>query len=871
MSTTFKTKNAGTKVSASEKARIVPSGVNDCEEFISALGDLKQPWNWVVRAFIRLLQEPNAKHRWAPQLLHYFYAQTPLNDGRWFMPGSTAAQHGPVPLGIVCNNTFEVAIRDEWKQGNERKLRLIPVAMLGPGALFGAFEFCDLRACVPSLRNYEVSAGSRAFKIVPKKGDSIRIPSGAFCSFLKESNRCQDWREGRAEHDELVRYYQLASSWTATMLVLSQTPPNLTPRERGLLDVVQNEAWRQSRHLREGHLKWLRHDLDLKDLTIPKPLSIAIVSKFKRKVELALSEECLVFGNPAKLEEYGPCSALIKKINGSINNRELQETDVLAPLLLHDTGSPSYLSLTDEASVFGTSGDYTQIRKVTGDIIKAVKDANPSCHIAEATVKAGRADEFWRGAVELKPRFAELPCLDSICRQVTGNPFAGCAVVAAQHLLEETGSLLQAIIRIQLAEASRQLATLDPQTHASQHKELAAKIENLPKHVFVIGKPYSSNVRVWQRLSNLGVSIDRLFFDWNLGEFEEAYREACRALWSKVEEHLAQNTDLTRILILDDGGMLLATIPSNLTDTHAIVGVEQTSKGLNIATKCVFPVVGVACSAAKRRLEPSIVAETVWQKLEMILPQACAARTMAICGLGNVGDRLAEFIIERFLLRDSDKIQAGRRLLIFDKNKKLMDGFDVKGSVIRANSLPEVFEQSEVIFGCTGTDLTKDIVNRLDAIADCKTRYLVSCSSIDIEFATLLKQSERNPNLSPFDLAQYVNRHATPFLIPQAGFPITFDRAPSSAPIEQMQMTRGLLLAGLIQAASLAATERRPNGIVALDAQMQIAIVKAWRDAKARSENWFFECWYGKRDELVKVQEESRPPKASNDTQFLRR
>jgi len=870
MSTTFRTKKQGIKASLPDERKDILLGNGDCNVFIKALEELNQPWNWTIRAFVRLLQEPNAKSRWSPRLVEYRYGQNPLKDGRWFLPGEASAQHGPVPLGIVCKNTFEVAIRDEWKQGNEQKRRLIPVAMLRPGTLFGAFEFCDLRAGVSSLGNYEVSAGSRAFKIAPMKGYSIRIPSGAFYRSLR--NRCKDWLAGRAEHDELIHYYELTSSWTATILLLTQTPLNLTPRERGLLDVVQNEAWRQSRHLREGHLKWLRHDLDLKDLTIPKPLSVAVVSKFKRKIELALTEECLVFGNPTNLEEYGPYGALLKKISEELNDRTLQDSDVLVPRLLHDAEAASYLSLTDEASVLITSDDYGNLRKMAGEVFSEVKADLETCDIRTVTIEVGKPiDEFWHGALELKPRFAKLPCLESVSNQIRGNLFEGCAFIIAQHLLEETGSLIDAILRIQKNDAGLVPNATNASTQAHRKEHVTEKLAKLPQNLFVLGKPYSSNVRVWQRLFNLGLSVEPLFFDWNLGDFEGSYRKACERLWKRVQAHLAQNADLKRVLILDDGGMLLATVPDGLLKSHAVVGVEQTSKGLTAAANCAFPVVGVACSAAKKRLEPSIVAETVWDKLEMVLPQACAASTMAICGLGNVGERLAEFIIERFKLRDSREINSGRNLLVFDKNKKMSDSFHVTANVRRAQSLAQVFEQAEVIFGCTGTDLTKDIISSLDAINDGRTRYLISCSSFDIEFASLLKKSERNPNLSPFDLAQHVNSHGTPFLIPQAGFPITFDRTPSAAPITQMQMTRGLLLAGLTQAAALSATARPTNGVVPLDAQMQVTVVKTWREAKVRSEEWFYENWFGKRDELVGVERESQPPTAINDTQSVSR
>lgn len=504
-----------------------PTANTDCQKFITALEELNQPWNWVVETFIQLLQEPNAEGQWAPQIKSYKYSQTPLKDGRWFLPESMNAQHGPVPLGIVLKNVFEVSVRDSWNHGESIKRRLIPVAMLGPGALFGAFEFCDSRASVPSLRDYEVSAGSRAFKIVPRNGDSIRAPNGTFFGLESNSSEWNDWAAGRADHDALIRYYDIHKQWTATILLLTQTPPNPTGKERDLLDVVQKEAWRQSRHLREGHLKWLRHDLNplkfstsrqaldstkpkkSKKLAIPTK-ALAAASKFKRKVELALNEECLVFGNPGKPEEFGPFTSLVEKINEGLGIREpLQSTDVLAPLLVHDTCSSSYLSLSDDALAFVKPADYTKIQSATKVIAESFQAlGNLSCDVAEATKHSGRADEFWRGAIELKSRFPNLPCLKILSEEADKNVFEGSVIVIAQHLLEETGSLIQSLIEI-------------------GGKKLAPRI-------FVIGKPYSSNFRVWQRIVNMQVNVEELFFEWKRGEFAAAYRDACQRLWEKV-------------------------------------------------------------------------------------------------------------------------------------------------------------------------------------------------------------------------------------------------------------------------------------------------------------------------------------------------
>jgi S-adenosylhomocysteine hydrolase len=863
---------------ATARAEIKSSPRPSKEKFVQALRSLNQPWNPVVRAAIKLLEQPDALERWKPDILEYAYSECPLIDGHWRQPGSTNSEHGPVPLGIVLKNVFEVAIRDKWKDGSQEKQRLVPVAMLDPGALFGAFEFCDVLASTPSLHNYEVSAGSRAFKIVRRQTDGIRWCNGAFFKSLKNLNACSDWRVGCADHDAMIRYYDLHcceacrspgsedvhNHWTAEILLLTQTPVPILAYERDFLDVVQNAAWQQSQHLREGHLKWLRHDLSAAEFDA-KTVTLAAVSKFKRKLELATSEECILFGELAadeRLRCYGPLTELLEKINDTLfptkktpqlnsnsrgskkDNERITSGDILVPVFLHDTGGPCYLSLWDDTSVFHKDADinpksemYRGMGATIGKIVERVDRPDyPAITITAKTQSGGRADPFWRGAVELKSRFPQLPCLEAAKPEQGTNSFARSAIVMAQHLLEETGSLIQKLVDI--------------------------GGQSLAEHVFVIGKPYSSNPRVWKRISNLGVHVEELLdYDmWKRGEFEAAWRKACKALWDVVQQHLERNPDVKRVLILDDGGMLHDTVPQTVVNDYAVAGVEQTSKGLKVAKSRAFPIVGVACSAAKKRLEPTIVAETVWSKLENVLPQARAGETMAVCGLGNVGGGLARFI--------SAKLSSGdQTLLVWDNNLATLRNFRISnGTVTKAESQGEIFEKADVIFGCSGIDLTQGNLKQIEDARDGQKRYLISCSSNDIEFASLLKQPEPEmkllPGIMPFDLARYEKHRGTVWLIPQAGFPITFDRAPCAAPIEQVQMTRGLLLAGLFQAAELAANNSGAKGIVPLDPKRQIDVVNAWRESNAtgRDSDFFADHDFHKEISEQAVEEGSKPP-----------
>jgi hypothetical protein len=844
------------------------AGQTGDNQYVAALKKLNQRYNPAVLAAIRLLSKEEFATRWKPEIFKYKYSECPLMGGHWLRPGSTAPEHGPVPLGVVLDGIFEVVIRDTWQEKNSPKERLIPIAMLRPGALFGTFEFCDLLASTPSLRDYEVSAGSRAFKIARRDTDALRkfkpktgAPVGlgkklqSFKSSVKPN--VDAWLNG-SEDAQLVRAFELEGGWSAEILLLTQTPVKMRPDERDFLDVVQNAAWQQSRHLREGHLKWLRHDLGPKDLDI-RSVTIAAISKFRRKLELATVEECVVFGaapppdnepNSQPLKPYGPIKELLDRINETLfppkkrsyssdaaedttdaEDQQLEGVspkDVLVPLFLHDTGGTCYLSLSDDVLVFGRGDDFTEIRTPAQTIADGLpKSADVSYGVSDETVEGGRTDPFWRGTIGLKSKFPEPHCLNIFDGKVDKSLFTNCVIVAAQHLLEETGSLFQTLLRI-------------------GGKALAGNI-------FVVGKPYSSNPRVLHRIRNLGVQVKELVEVWPPGEFEDAWHRACHSLWAQVQEHLKANGHIRKVLILDDGGVLHKTVPAAILKSKRVAGVEQTSKGLKLAGECPFPVIGVACSAAKARLEPSIIAETNWRKLQTVLPQACAAQTMAVCGLGNVGGRLASYIVDKFKQQLRQAGLADRALFLFDRDATKLSSAVGGEWITKATSLISVFQQAEVIFGCAGEDLTADILPEIDAISDGRARYLISCSSFDIEFASLLKKASLSPGITPFDLAYYENKSGTCFLIPQAGFPITFDRAPSAAPMDLIQLTRGLLFVGLVQAAELADGANKDMRRVPLHAGRdpglpdganignlgQIEVVQAWEQAVfASGEDW---------------------------------
>ena len=127
--------------------------------------------------------------------------------------------------------------------------------------------------------------------------------------------------------------------------------------------------------------------------------------------------------------------------------------------------------------------------------------------------------------------------------------------------------------------------------------------EQAPKRVMqeptrVLGKLYSTNADVENDLRGLGVHVlaPSRTFAW--GAFSSQFRLDVARLWEYAASVIPY--DVRQILILDDGGFALATVPEQLKKRFRIAGVEQTTSGLTVNSdgfKC--PVVEVASSAGQ--------------------------------------------------------------------------------------------------------------------------------------------------------------------------------------------------------------------------------------------------------------------------------
>ena len=211
--------------------------------------------------------------------------------------------------------------------------------------------------------------------------------------------------------------------------------------------------------------------------------------------------------------------------------------------------------------------------------------------------------------------FGELPLLDRIASQA---PFElgslrGIMLVCVQHLLETTGSLIQTLLSLGLD----------------------------PKNIHILGKSYSSNPGVEDRLRTLGVNVAETGRQQHWGEYSAQLTEDVGRLWTQVGRGVdAQRPDA--VIVLDDGGFCIKGMPRCLLDGVPVVGIEQTMSGLSLlGVPPRFPVIDVASSAAKQWIEPPMISEAVLARLSA---HRFSDFSIGVVGFGNIGKAMTETV-----------------------------------------------------------------------------------------------------------------------------------------------------------------------------------------------------------------------------------
>lgn len=424
-----------------------------------------------------------------------------------------------------------------------------------------------------------------------------------------------------------------------------------------------------------------------------------------------------------------------------------------------------------------------------------------------------------------------LPALDSIVKAVQKEVknLDRITFVCVQHLLYTSLDIFEALI------------------------ELGAN----PNNMFLIGKHYSTCPDVVNKAIAMGIQVQKLTPLQSLGEYEKVFNQDVDNMWTRVRKHLKKNSKQTdRLMVLDDGGRCFKAMPKDISRQYHVVGLEQTTAGLvelNSLTIHNAVYVDVAKSASKS-LEVDMISAVILDKMSNKLPAPKSGSTFGIVGIGAIGSAL----VKRMILLGYDVLLYDAHRRTFDDTasqsiRHTMSGDDTslssnvrklrqalpksfqemnvpKGKIQWVDSVESLIHQSDYVFGCTG----KDFAQSLD-IKSLITghKHFISCSSEDKEFLSILQYiQENNPKneWDPLGDVQWRINSDTTIHVVKGGFPCNFDHSGTSVPAKDIQLTRALILGGLIQAI-VAASSYRMNGIrgsIMLDPTMQRFIVSKW-------------------------------------------
>ncbi|MFL6261695.1 MAG: NAD(P)-dependent oxidoreductase [Thermoanaerobaculia bacterium] len=239
------------------------------------------------------------------------------------------------------------------------------------------------------------------------------------------------------------------------------------------------------------------------------------------------------------------------------------------------------------------------------------------------------------------------------------------AIVAVQHMLWQTIDLFEAAAA------------------------LGAKREN----IFALGKIYSNSPLVIGALRDRGITVVQSTTP-EPGEFDKYFQHDVDHLWEVVARSIA-NRDIKRILVLDDGGRCITSIPPELLRQYAVSGVEQTSRGTFLFEEKPppFAVMSWARAAVKLQIGGPLFSHCLLVKLQsrVLGGNRLTGDNVGIIGMGSIGTAMAHLIARQH-----------NNVSFYDPDPSLHVSPYVQGRAQRVDSLEELLSRCEYVVGCSG-------------------------------------------------------------------------------------------------------------------------------------------------------------------------
>ncbi|MBL8954792.1 MAG: NAD-binding protein [Myxococcaceae bacterium] len=339
-----------------------------------------------------------------------------------------------------------------------------------------------------------------------------------------------------------------------------------------------------------------------------------------------------------------------------------------------------------------------------------------------------------------------------------------------------------------------------------------------PARTSVIGTPYSASDLVVESLEDKGWDVRVPPLD--MATWVEDVRDA---LYERLESALANHRD---VVAMDDGGIiseLVTTDPvlSRYRDRFRIV--EQTRRGITVAdhVDVAAPVVNVAQSWAKF-VEGPMIARSIDGKLVERLNRlgvtSLKGRHVGVIGAGTIGLPIAESL--RAL---------GAKVTVLDTSDAALGKAKARDFDATADR-QKFFSGQEIIIGATGVQsVTKD---DLQWLKDGAIIGSASSKLVEIDVPALAAADPNEPAVVDADShppsVQYDLPGGRRITLLARGFPLNFDGQAENIAPEEIQLTRALMVLGLLQA-----TQEKVAGVRRVDVKRELQLLEAFEELGA--------------------------------------
>ncbi|GJM07469.1 MAG: hypothetical protein DHS20C10_12030 [marine bacterium B5-7] len=303
------------------------------------------------------------------------------------------------------------------------------------------------------------------------------------------------------------------------------------------------------------------------------------------------------------------------------------------------------------------------------------------------------------------------------------------------------------------------------------------------ENIFIKGKPYSTHEGTRAQLRKKGIFVFKENHSYlNCGDYAEKNTEEIINFWREILTTLKNKPNIRNLIVVDDGGKARELIPKRCLEKYNVLSIEQTQYGVNTLVENITPYISVATSKTKKEMESGAVAQTIIEKLKKNLKTNTLPNNWVygVIGYGAIGAALTRQLIKNGLVTH-----------VYDKQP-----VSLLSPAKNHQKIENCINESDIIFGCTGNDISKAF-NFQPKIK--KHRILVSCSSEEKEFLTLLRKEKKRKDFI-LEKVRIDSETNSPFTILNGGYPINFDLSATSVPLKDIRLTRALIYAAIIQA-----------------------------------------------------------------------